>query len=89
MEVAMDLNTYSYTVHCIQETDIYVLDQKNYERLIEKRNPKVVEKIRSSVLEKFSLRLSWIQDKNDLHLFRYLLYKIEESRRQKKSKKKL
>ncbi|XP_071182163.1 uncharacterized protein [Mytilus edulis] len=89
LEVAMDLDTYSYTVNCIQETDIYVLDQKNYERLIEKRNPKVVEKIRSSVLEKFSLRLSWIQDKNDLPLFRYLLYKIEESRRQKKSKKKL
>ncbi|XP_052066691.1 uncharacterized protein LOC127706236 isoform X3 [Mytilus californianus] len=87
MEVAMDLHTYSYSVTCIQETEIYILDQKNYERLIEKRNPQVVEMIRNSVLEKYSLRLSWMQDKKDLPLFRYLLYKIEENERKKKLKK--
>ncbi|XP_063400469.1 uncharacterized protein LOC134685037 isoform X1 [Mytilus trossulus] len=87
MEVAMDLMTYSYSVTCIQETEIYVLDQKNYERLIEKRNPQVVELIRNSVLEKYSLRLSWMQDKKDLPLFRYFLYKIGENERKKKLKK--
>jgi hypothetical protein len=53
-------------VTCLQETEIYVLDQRNYERLIEKRNPQVIEIIRKSVLEKYSLRMSWMQEKKDL-----------------------
>jgi vacuolar-type H+-ATPase subunit C/Vma6 len=69
MEMAMDLHTYAYSVTCLQETEIYVLDQRNYERLIEKRNPQVIEIIRKSVLEKYSLRMSWMQEKKDLPLF--------------------
>ena len=87
MEMAMDLHTYAYSVTCLQETEIYVLDQRNYERLIEKRNPQVIEIIRKSVLEKYSLRMSWMQEKKDLPLFQYFLYKIAESDRKKILKK--
>ena len=83
----MNLFTYSYTVTCIQETEMYVLDQKNYERLIEKRNPQVIEMICDSVLEKYTLRLSWVKDKKEVQLYRYLLYKIVETERKKKLKK--
>lgn len=85
--MAMDLHTYAYSVTCIQETEIYVLDQRNYERLIEKRNPQVVDIIRNSVLEKYSLRMSWMQEKKDLPLFQYFLYKIAENDRKKILKK--
>ncbi|XP_063399051.1 uncharacterized protein LOC134683669 [Mytilus trossulus] len=88
MEVAMELDTYSYTVTCIQETEMYVLDQKNYERLIEKRHPQTIEKIKNSVQEKYSLTLSWIKDKKEIPLFRYLIYKIQKKERKQKIKQK-
>ncbi|VDI17429.1 Hypothetical predicted protein [Mytilus galloprovincialis] len=86
-EVAMNLNTFSYSITCMQETEIYVLNQTNFERLIEKRNPQVINVIKNSVMEKYSVRMSWMKDKKDIPLFRYLLYKTEEKERRKKQKK--
>ncbi|XP_052066701.1 uncharacterized protein LOC127706242 [Mytilus californianus] len=86
-EVAMNLNTFSYSVTCMEETEIYVLNQKNFERLIEKRNPQVIKMIKNFVMEKYSVRMTWMKEKKDIPLFRYLLYKTEETERKKKLRK--
>ncbi|KAJ8298832.1 hypothetical protein KUTeg_022892 [Tegillarca granosa] len=77
IEATMGLPTYAQTVICTQEAEVYVLDQKNYDRLVEKRNPQTVEMMKEAVREKLKLRLSWVQEK-ELQLFRYFLYKLEE-----------
>ncbi|XP_021347854.1 uncharacterized protein LOC110446855 isoform X2 [Mizuhopecten yessoensis] len=84
-ELITGLPTYAQTVICTQEAEIYVLDQKNYDRLIEKRNPQVIEMMKGLLMEKYKLRLSWIQDK-ELPLIRFLLYKLEEKERQKRQR---
>ncbi|XP_033752366.1 uncharacterized protein LOC117336097 isoform X2 [Pecten maximus] len=85
LELITGLPTYAQTVICTQEAEVYVLDQKNYDRLIEKRNPQVIEMMKRLLMEKYKLRLSWIQDK-ELPLIRYLLYKLEEKERQKRQR---
>lgn len=39
----MDFFIYCYIVKCIQEFEVFFLDQKNYDRLIEKCNFKVID----------------------------------------------
>ena len=73
----LDLPTYTHTITCNQESEFYVLDQKNYDRLIEKRNPRVIDMLKKAVRHKYSLRLSWVQD-NQIPLLRYFIYKLEE-----------
>ncbi|XP_069133201.1 LOW QUALITY PROTEIN: uncharacterized protein [Argopecten irradians] len=85
LELITGLPTYAQTVICTQEAEVYVLDQKNYDRLIEKRNPQVIEMMKRLLMEKYKLRLSWIQD-NELPFIRYLLYKLEEKERQKRQR---
>ncbi|XP_060079954.1 uncharacterized protein LOC132559361 [Ylistrum balloti] len=85
LELITGLSTYAQTVICTQEAEVYVLDQKNYDRLIEKRNPQVIDMMKRLLMEKYKLRLSWIQDK-ELPFIRYLLYKLEEKERQKRQR---
>ena len=81
----MSLPSYAQNVICTQEAEVYILDQKNYDRLIEKRNPQVIEILRAHVREKYNLRLSWISTK-ELPLIRYFLYKMDEQDRMKELK---
>lgn len=81
----MDLPTYCYTVKCTQESEVFLLDQKNYDRLIEKRNPKVIDIFKESVREKYRLRLSWLPNK-ELPLIRYFLYQLREEERSKRDR---
>lgn len=64
---------------------MFVLDQKNYERLIEKRNPQSQDALRDFMHEKLKVRMTWTQP-DDLPLFRYFLYKLDEKRRQEENK---
>lgn len=81
----MDLPTYCYTVKCTQESEVFILDQKNYDRLIEKRNPRVIDIFKESVREKYRLRLSWLPNK-ELPLIRYFLYQLREEERSKRDR---
>ncbi|XP_062573913.1 uncharacterized protein LOC134235786 isoform X1 [Saccostrea cucullata] len=85
LEAVIDLPTYCYTVKCSQEAEVFILDQKNYDRLIEKRNPKVIEILKESVREKYKLRLSWLP-KKELPLIRYFLFMLREEERAKKTR---
>lgn len=85
LEAVMDLPTYCYTVKCTQESEFFILDQKNYDRLIEKRNPRVIDILKESVKEKYRLRLSWLPNK-ELPLIRYFLYQLREEERSKRDR---
>lgn len=75
------LSSYAETTQCTEAAEVFILDQKNFERLIEKRNPQSIDIMRDALHEKLTLRMSWAQE-NDLPLFRYFLYKLDEKNRQ-------
>lgn len=80
MEMIFNLSTYAGTSQCTEVAEVFVLDQKNYERLIEKRNPQSIDIMRGALHEKLKLRMSWMQNE-ELPLFRYFLYKLDERKR--------
>ncbi|CAG5121411.1 unnamed protein product, partial [Candidula unifasciata] len=77
LEVAMGLNSYSQTVECTEESTIYHLDQRNYDRLIEKRNPQALEMLKDIVHTKLTLHFSRLHDEV-IPLYRYFLYTMDE-----------
>ena len=79
-ELTFGLNSYAETIQCTQEAEIFILDHKNYERLIEKRNPQALDVMRDALHEKLKLRLTWIAG-DDLPLCRYFIYKLDERKR--------
>ncbi|KAH3887827.1 hypothetical protein DPMN_011849 [Dreissena polymorpha] len=85
LEIAFGLPSYAQTIQCTQAVEMFVLDQKNYERLIEKRNPQSQDAMRDFLHEKLKVRMTWIQP-DDLPLLRYFLYKLDEKRRQEENK---
>ena len=82
--MTMGLNSYAESAQCTQVSEMFILDQKNYERLIEKRNPQALDTLRDGVHEKLKLRLSWVQE--DIPLFKYFLYKLDERKRHENDK---
>jgi len=85
IEMTFGLPTYAQTVQCTEAAEMFVLDQKNYDRLIEKRNPQSLDLMRDFLHEKLQVRMSWAQDEN-LPLFRYFLYKLDERKRQESNR---
>ena len=77
--MAMGLTSYAESAQCTQVAEMFILDQKNYERLIEKRNPQALDTLRDALHEKLKLRLSWMQE--DIPLFKYFHYKLDERKR--------
>ncbi|XP_064601097.1 uncharacterized protein LOC135467261 [Liolophura sinensis] len=75
LEVIMELGTYTHTAVCTQEAEVLVLNMKNYERLVQKRNPKTIEAIREIVETKLDIRCSRFAERQ-IPLLRYLLYKL-------------
>ena len=83
--MTMGLTSYAETAQCTQQAEVFVLNQKNCERLIEKRNPQALETMRDALHEKLKLRLSWVQD-DELPLFTYFHYKLDERKRREKDR---
>ena len=62
VEFLFDLKTYIQSVVCIQQCEVYTLSAKNYERLVVKRNPQTLEKLRQGVAIKLEARVPRIHD---------------------------
>ncbi|XP_035826837.1 uncharacterized protein LOC101855119 [Aplysia californica] len=77
LEMAMGLSTYSQTVECTEESIVYHLDQRNYDRLIEKRNPATLEMLRDIVHTKLTLHFSRLHE-DTIPLYRFFLYTLDE-----------
>ena len=81
LEMAMGLSTYSQTVECTEESIVYHLDQRNYDRLIEKRNPATLEMLRDIVHTKLTLHFSRLHE-NSIPLYRFFLYTLDEKEKE-------
>ncbi|XP_074659858.1 uncharacterized protein LOC141912511 isoform X2 [Tubulanus polymorphus] len=81
MELSMELPTYMQTLHCMQATEVYSLDMKNFERLVSRKNPWTVEAMRNSAEVKIESRAMRF-DKH-IPLLNALMHKIADSHFQK------
>lgn len=81
LEMGMGLNSYSQTIVCTEEATIFHLDQKNYDRLVEKRNPQTVDIMRDIVHTKLTLHFSRLTD-DSIPLYRFFLYTLDERERE-------
>ena len=45
-EFVLELKTYLQTVECTESCEVYILNMKNYERLVTKRNSKTIDLLR-------------------------------------------
>lgn len=56
--MVMDLSTNSCSVMCTATTTVFILDMKNYDRLITKKNLHTINKLKQGVLRKLQSRLA-------------------------------
>ena len=84
--MALDLKTYVQTVTATHKCDLYALDMKNYERLVVRRNPKTIEKLRDMADMKLSLRVQRFHD-NQLPLLKTLLFHVRRRGERKQRKR--
>lgn len=82
IEQAMELQTYAQSVVCTQPTEIYVLDGKNYERLVQKRNPRTVEMLKMRAQTKLYFRLARSFDRT-IPLVFALVHRVDEENRKR------
>ncbi|XP_076450264.1 uncharacterized protein LOC143286542 isoform X3 [Babylonia areolata] len=85
LEMVLNLTTYSQTVICTEAATIYHLDQRNYDRLVEKKNPQTVDLMRDIVHTKLTLHFSRLAD-DSIPLYRYVLYTLDEKERESREK---
>ncbi|XP_069111647.1 uncharacterized protein [Argopecten irradians] len=77
IETLMNFTTYMQTVKCTANTEVYILDTKNFERLVGKRNLATIEVMRAKVIEKLQTRV----DSKHGHLvplMKFLHFKMNE-----------
>ncbi|ELT96736.1 hypothetical protein CAPTEDRAFT_222490 [Capitella teleta] len=72
LEVVLGLETYAHSVRCTSSTDVFILDLKNIDRLITKRNAHTLERLRKSVEAKLRVRLN---RHSNLEVYSHLLQK--------------
>ncbi|XP_064621913.1 uncharacterized protein LOC135484417 isoform X2 [Lineus longissimus] len=56
IEMVLNLPTYMHTIQCTANTEVLILDMKNYERLITRKNPQTIQIMKEKVVEKLSNR---------------------------------
>ena len=76
-EFILSLKTYMQSVICTHVCHLYVVDVKNYERLVTRRNPKTVDWIREHVEMKLLSRVQRKQLEIKVPLFKTLLLKLQ------------
>ncbi len=76
IELVLGLDTYTQTVVCTANTEVFILDHRNIERLIYRKNPGSMSLIREKVEGKLRARLQ-MRAGSRLDLYRPLLDKVE------------
>lgn len=77
-EFIMDMPSYMQSVKCIEDCDVFFLYKRNYERIIAKRNPTCVAKMRQNVLTKLEARNLRLSTTTPISLFRSIQYKLKK-----------
>ncbi|XP_064635011.1 uncharacterized protein LOC135492444 isoform X2 [Lineus longissimus] len=76
VELSLDLPTYIFTIHCIQDTEVFSLDLKNYERLVTRKNPWSIQLMKDMVAIKLHCRILRLD--NAVPILNALLHKLDE-----------
>jgi hypothetical protein len=66
------------SVKCIEDCDVFFLYKRNYERIIAKRNPTCVAKMRQNVLTKIEARNVRLSTTTPISLFRSIQYRLQK-----------
>ncbi|XP_062574423.1 uncharacterized protein LOC134236258 [Saccostrea cucullata] len=61
IEILNNLSTYMHTVKCTANTEVFILDTKNYERIVGKRNTTTIDIMREHVKAKLETRMNMKQ----------------------------
>ncbi len=79
----MGMKSYPHSVICAANTQVFLLNNENIERLILKKNPSTLTLIRRSVEEKLQNRIN-TQNGAKIELYKILLKKIQDMKRRPK-----
>ena len=79
-EILFEMPSYMQSTKCVEDCDVFFLSKKYYERLISKRNPTCINKMKQNVLLKLATRNSRLNSSNRVDLFRSLQYRLEQSK---------
>ncbi|ESP01902.1 hypothetical protein LOTGIDRAFT_238088 [Lottia gigantea] len=77
IELSMNLKTWMQTVVCTADTEVYFLDMKTYDRLVNRKNLSTVSKMKAHVIDKLKTRMELIPN-GHVPLLSYLHYKLTE-----------
>lgn len=76
-EFIFDLPTSMQSIRCIEDCDVFYIYKRSYERLICKRNPTCINKMKDYVYMKLMSRNNRLKNTIPVDLYRSLQYKIE------------
>ncbi|XP_064647961.1 uncharacterized protein LOC135500428 [Lineus longissimus] len=79
VELLMDLSTYMQSVVCTSQCEVYILDVKNLERLVAKKNPHTLELMKFGVITKLRSRSRTVQGAQ-VPFLKHLLFRMTEYR---------
>ncbi|XP_050411269.1 uncharacterized protein LOC126825617 isoform X1 [Patella vulgata] len=85
LEMVLGLPTYSESIICTEQATVFILDQSNYDRLLEKRHPHSMNIMKDIVHNKLTLHFSRLSEET-LPLFRFFLYTLDEKEKKEKLK---
>jgi hypothetical protein len=77
IEIYNNLNTYMHTVKCTANTEVFILDTKNYERIVGKRNTATINIMREYVKAKLETRMNMKQG-HLIPFLQFLHFKLTE-----------
>jgi hypothetical protein len=87
-EIIFDMPTYMQSIKCLEDCDVYYIYKRSYDRLIAKRNPSCINKMKENVYYKLLDRNNRLKNNNTpINLYRNIQYKIELSMRKKSTEK--
>ncbi|XP_046349863.2 uncharacterized protein LOC124130870 [Haliotis rufescens] len=76
-EICLGLGTYMQTVVCSTDTEVFILDMKNFERLVGRKNPNTIQMMKKLVESKLAIRKD-LKYAQHIPLLKFLHYKLTE-----------
>ena len=77
-EIIFGMPSYMQSVRCLEDCDVYFIYKRSYDRLIAKRNPTCIKKMRENVYMKLKARNNRLnKSSTPVDLFRSIQYRIE------------
>ena len=85
-EIIFDMPTYMQSTKCIEECDVFYIFKRSYDRLISKRNPSCINKMKETVQIKLEARNKRLKISMPIELYRSLQYRLELTKKKQQQK---